>query len=89
MNANTESLYASVVALSVTRLFVSLNALLLVRRRQTMDNKDVEGAIEWTTEFIAKLADGISSFLGLLPDVVIGGIAAILLLVWVWKKVND
>lgn len=89
MNANTESLYVSVVVLSVTRLFVSLNALLLVWRKQTMDNNDVEGAIEWTTNFIAKLADGISAFLGMLPDVVVGGIAAILLLVWVWKKVNN
>jgi hypothetical protein len=54
-----------------------------------MDNKDVEGAIGWITELLSKIADGVSAFLGMLPDVVIGGIAFVIAVIWLIKKVND
>lgn len=54
-----------------------------------MDNKDFEGAIGWLVDLTSKIADGINSFLAVMPDVVIGGIAFVLLLIWAYKKVND
>lgn len=54
-----------------------------------MDNKDVEGGTEWLVDVAAKLADGFSAFLNMLPPIVVGGIVAVLVLLWLVKKVKD
>jgi hypothetical protein len=54
-----------------------------------MDNKDVEGAIEWITNLVSKLADGVTAVLNVTPDVVIGGVVVLIAIIALWKKVSD
>lgn len=54
-----------------------------------MENQDVEGAIEWGINLVAKLADGVSAVLNVTPDIIIGGIVVLIGIVALWKKVND
>jgi uncharacterized membrane protein len=54
-----------------------------------MDNKDVEGVIEWLTTVAGKIGDGILTVLDATPDFITGLVVTAIFLIWVYKKVND
>lgn len=53
-----------------------------------VDNSDVENGMNEVIDFIAMIWNGLESFLNVLPPVVIGAIAFILFIAWVWNKVT-
>lgn len=49
-----------------------------------MNDKDVEGALDWSIDLISTIADGVSAFLDLLPPVVLGGLIVIISVIALW-----
>lgn len=54
-----------------------------------MDDKDVQGFLEWITNFIATVGNGIAAALEMLPPVVLGIIVIVLGIVFLWHKAKD